>query len=150
MYVYEEHVCDDTIKKCLKQTHADVVEGRSGQTEHTPSLGGSVSLMTKMIQSDQEAPASNSEGLRATTGRSPSQGLICIAHKASFNIQQQYSPITIKEILDYSHAEAWLGSFYETAIQCLYDDLELYQLLDLDADGIDDPDFSQAEEILVV
>ncbi|KIK96189.1 hypothetical protein PAXRUDRAFT_139024, partial [Paxillus rubicundulus Ve08.2h10] len=63
---------------------------------------------------------------------------------------QQYSPLTIKELLDYSCAEAWLGSFYQTAIQCLDDDPELYQLLDLDVDGIDDPDYSQAEEILAV
>ncbi|KIK72846.1 hypothetical protein PAXRUDRAFT_21515 [Paxillus rubicundulus Ve08.2h10] len=55
-----------------------------------------------------------------------------------------YTPIAIKDLLDYSHAEEWLASFHQTAIRCLNDDLELYQLLDLDAEGIDDPKY-QAE-----
>ncbi|KIK81256.1 hypothetical protein PAXRUDRAFT_71039, partial [Paxillus rubicundulus Ve08.2h10] len=128
MYVHEEHVRNDAVKKHLND------------------------------QEDLEGPASNSEGLGATTGRSPSQGISCIAQSLiqvvdkedqepeysaaeTSSTAQQYSPITIKELLDYSHAEAWLGSFYQTAIRCLDDDLELYQLLNLDADGIDDPDY---------
>jgi hypothetical protein len=58
-----------------------------------------------------------------------------------------YTPITIKDLLDYSRAEEWLGSFYQTAIRCLNDDLELYQLLDLDAEGIDDPEYQQRREV---
>ena len=49
--------------------------------------------------------------------------------------------------LDYSNAESWLGSFYTIAICCLDDDLELHQLLDLDAEGIDDPG-SHIENVL--
>ena len=53
-------------------------------------------------------------------------------------------------LLDYSESrtESWLGLFYKTAIQCLDDDLELYQLLDLDTEGINDPDHSHVEDIL--
>ena len=62
----------------------------------------------------------------------------------------QYSQVPIRTLLDYSesHAESWLGSFYKTADRCLDDDLELYQLLDLDAEGINDPDHSHVEDIL--
>ncbi|KIK99448.1 hypothetical protein PAXRUDRAFT_132034, partial [Paxillus rubicundulus Ve08.2h10] len=97
MYVHEEHIQYDTVKKC----HNDQEEG----------------------------PASSSEGLGATTGRGPSKG---ISHITQTLIQvvdeedqepeysaaemsldaQQYSPITIKELLDYSCAEAWLGSLW--------------------------------------
>ena len=59
----------------------------------------------------------------------------------------QYICIPIKVLLDYSNAESWLGSFYTITIRCLDDDLELYQLLDLDAEGIDNPD-SHVEDVL--
>lgn len=52
----------------------------------------------------------------------------------------QYRCVPIRDLLDYSNAESWLGSFYSTAILCLDDDLELYQLFDLDAEGVNDPD----------
>ena len=59
----------------------------------------------------------------------------------------QYSCIPIKDLLDYLNAESWLGSFYTVAIHCLDDDLELYQLLELDAEGIDNLD-SHVEDVL--
>ena len=55
--------------------------------------------------------------------------------------------VPIKDLLDYVNMESWLGSFYTIAICCLDDDLELYQLLDLNAEGIDDPD-SHIEDVL--
>ena len=61
----------------------------------------------------------------------------------------QYSCIPIKDLLDYSNAESWLGSFYTIAICWLDNDLELYQLLDLNAEGIDDPDL-HIEDVLAV
>ncbi|KAI6144268.1 hypothetical protein BKA82DRAFT_4016974 [Pisolithus tinctorius] len=54
--------------------------------------------------------------------------------------EQQFTKIPIEALLDYSQAESWLGPFYEVALRGLDDDLELYQLLDLDAEGEDDPD----------
>ena len=39
-----------------------------------------------------------------------------------------------------SLTQSWLGSFYSTTICCLEDDLESYQLLDLDAEDMNDPD----------
>ena len=62
----------------------------------------------------------------------------------------QYSQVPIRMLLDYSEsrAESWLGLFYKTAVWCLDDDLELYQLLNLDAEGINDPDHSHVEDIL--
>ena len=62
----------------------------------------------------------------------------------------QYSQVPIRMLLDYSEscAKSWLGLFYKTAIQCLDDDLELYQLLNLDAEDINDTDHSHVEDIL--
>ncbi|KAF9226251.1 hypothetical protein BS17DRAFT_765282 [Gyrodon lividus] len=132
MYLYEEHVRDDTVKEHLKQMYANVVE-RSGQT-------------VEMTQSNQEGPASTGdrESKAATTDRNPSEEICHIAQSLIQAVDEevqepeysaaemssvalQYSPITIKELLDYSHTEAWL-----------------------DADGIDDPDCSQAEEMSAV
>ncbi|KAG2116713.1 uncharacterized protein F5147DRAFT_769074 [Suillus discolor] len=59
-----------------------------------------------------------------------------------------FTPIAISELLDYSRAEEWLGSFYKTAIRGLDAELELYELLDLDAEGIEDPEFPQVDDVL--
>lgn len=50
-----------------------------------------------------------------------------------------FTRIPISDLLDYSRAEEWLGSFYKTALRGLDAELELYELLDLDAEGIEDP-----------
>ncbi|KAG2354667.1 hypothetical protein BDR07DRAFT_1494271 [Suillus spraguei] len=52
------------------------------------------------------------------------------------------------ELLNYSHAEEWLGSFYKTAIRGLDAELKLYKLLDLDAEGIEDSEFPQVDGVL--
>jgi hypothetical protein len=76
MYVHEEHVRDDAVKKRLKRKYADVVEetapGTSNQaqasqtaaqqTSHTPSHGGNASATSER----QEDPAS--EGTISTIG----------------------------------------------------------------------------------
>ncbi|KAG2113923.1 uncharacterized protein F5147DRAFT_770569 [Suillus discolor] len=59
-----------------------------------------------------------------------------------------FSRIAINDLLDYSCAEEWLGSFYKVAIRGLDAELELCELLDLDAEGIDDPDFPQVDDVL--
>ena len=56
--------------------------------------------------------------------------------------------IAISDLLDYSRAEEWLGSFYQTAIRGLDAELELYKLLDLDAEGIDDSECPRADDVL--
>jgi hypothetical protein len=56
--------------------------------------------------------------------------------------------ITISDLLDYSRAEEWLGSFYQIAVRGLDAELELYELLDLDAEGVDDQDFPQVDDVL--
>jgi len=60
----------------------------------------------------------------------------------------KFQQIPIKYLLDFSRAEGWLRSFFHTAIWGLDAEIELYELLDLDAEGIDDPEFPQADEIL--
>jgi len=59
-----------------------------------------------------------------------------------------FQRISIKDLFDFSRAEDWLGSFFHTAIRGLDAEIELYELLDLDAEGTDDPVFPQADEIL--
>ncbi|KAG1740347.1 hypothetical protein EDB19DRAFT_2024982 [Suillus lakei] len=56
-----------------------------------------------------------------------------------------FQQIPIKDLFDFSRAQ---GSFYQTAIRGLDAEIELYELLDLDADGIDDAEFPQADDIL--
>ncbi|KAJ8591591.1 hypothetical protein M405DRAFT_860399 [Rhizopogon salebrosus TDB-379] len=59
-----------------------------------------------------------------------------------------FQRIPIKDLFNFSRAEDWLGSFFHTAIRGLDAEIELYELLDLDAEGIHDPEFPQADEIL--
>lgn len=59
-----------------------------------------------------------------------------------------FTHIPISDLLDYSCTEEWLGSFYKTAIQGLDAELELYELLDLDAEEIEDPEFPQVDDVL--
>jgi len=59
-----------------------------------------------------------------------------------------FQRIPIKDLFDFSRAEDWLGSFFHAPIRGLDAEIELYELLDLDTDGIDDPEFPQADEIL--
>jgi hypothetical protein len=59
-----------------------------------------------------------------------------------------FQRIPIKDLFDFSRAEDWLGFFFHTDIRGLDAEIELYELLDLDAEGIDDPEFPQADEIL--
>jgi len=59
-----------------------------------------------------------------------------------------FQRIPIKDLFDFSRTEDWLGSFFHTAIRGLNAEIELYELLDLDAEGINDPEFPQANEIL--
>ena len=58
-----------------------------------------------------------------------------------------FQRISIKDLFDFSRAEDWLGSFFHTVIRGLYVEIELYELLDLDAEGIDDAEFPQTDEI---
>jgi len=55
-------------------------------------------------------------------------------------------------LISLHRAEDWLGSFFHTAISHSYPrfrfEIELYELLNLHAEGIDDPEFLQADEIL--
>ncbi|KAF9220206.1 hypothetical protein BS17DRAFT_852627 [Gyrodon lividus] len=159
LYVHKEHICDDAVKKRLKCNHADIIEEK---------LVGGVHYLAAVVKSRWQQPAtSNQQEDPARDGPSPtarSQGIWedfrSLIQAVDEEEQEpeysavemstatlQYSHISIKDLLDYSCTELWLGSFYKTAIQCL-DDLELYQLLDLDAEGIDDPDHSQREDML--
>jgi hypothetical protein len=64
------------------------------------------------------------------------------------NTKSRPTHITISDLLDYSRAEEWLGSFYQIAVRGLDADLELYELLDLDTEGVDDQDFPQVDDVL--
>jgi len=55
--------------------------------------------------------------------------------------------IAISDFFDYSRAEEWLGSFYQTALRGLDAELVLYELLDLDAEG-NDSECPRADDVL--
>ncbi|OAX30851.1 hypothetical protein K503DRAFT_778000 [Rhizopogon vinicolor AM-OR11-026] len=59
-----------------------------------------------------------------------------------------FQQIPIKDLFDFSRAKDWLGSFFHKAIRGLDSETKLYDLLDLNAEGIDDPEFPQADKIL--
>ena len=164
LYVHEEHVRDDAVKHRLKHQYADVIKDKSESATMTVAAG---SATLEAVQDDSdltsegfEWPAANNFSMTQSHGiREVAQSLIQAVDEEEQNSEletasvyrnsstlTQYSRIPIRTLLDYSepHAESWLGSFYKTAVRCLDDDLELYQLLDLDAEG----DHSDVEDVL--
>ncbi|KAF8433041.1 hypothetical protein L210DRAFT_3507308 [Boletus edulis BED1] len=150
------------VKQRLKRQYADIIEEKSGAAESESVPSGDCDHQRESESRDDVASQEH-EGTSSITNDSPTQshGIREVAQSLIQAVDEeeqtqnsmaspQYSQIPIKTLLDYSesHAESWLGSFYKTAARCLDDDLELYQLLDLDAEGINDPDHSQVEDML--
>ncbi|KAF8548409.1 hypothetical protein OG21DRAFT_1489428 [Imleria badia] len=160
MYVHKEHVHDEAVKKHLKHKYVDAEKASDGEQAATGIASREIS---KLNDPDPTTvtPVNDSSESGHTSPQCGIHGVIHNLIQAVNDDEQdseylatrtsppasQYSCISIKDLLDYSNAESWLGSFYTIAIRCLDDDLELYQLLDLDAEGIDDPD-SHAEDVL--
>jgi hypothetical protein len=159
MYLHEEHARAGSVKQRLKRRYCDgpnndpEVNQPSGasHTADDPEDGvhasgdscqpsdvvrdsrGLRQIAAHLIQAvaDEESlSASESEMMHAATDPS------------------DFQRIPIKDLFDFSRAEDWLGSFFHTAVRGLDAEIELYELLDLDAEGIDDPEFPQADEIL--
>lgn len=162
LYVHEEHICANTVKQRLKRQYADeksepAMDLEAGTTESS-EMAPSGDDMTSQGHdgashggdTDADQSLTWSHGIREVA-ESLIQAVDEEEQTLSSPASPQYNPIPIKTLLDYSEskAESWLGPFYKTAVRCLDDDLELYQLLDLDAEGINDPDHSQVEEMLV-
>ncbi|KIO01102.1 hypothetical protein M404DRAFT_29060 [Pisolithus tinctorius Marx 270] len=135
MYVQEEHACDQVVKKWLKHQYAEEPTGASTAGESQPTLRGSGESPLSAVnrQGIQQAAAVLIQGVEEEEMESSSM-------ESPTTNEQQFTKIPIEALLDYSQAESWLGSFYEVALRGLDDDFKLHQLLDLDAEGEDDPD----------
>ncbi|KAI6142608.1 hypothetical protein BKA82DRAFT_4360422 [Pisolithus tinctorius] len=135
MYVQEEHACDQVVKKWLKHQYAEEPTGASTAGESQPTLRGSGESPLSAVnrQGIEQAAAVLIQGVEEEEVESSSM-------ESPTTNEQQFTKIPIEALLDYSQAESWLGSFYEVALRGLDDDFKLHQLLDLDAEGEDDPD----------
>lgn len=156
MYLHEEHVRAGSVKKRLKRRYC----------ENTTSEVNDQSAESSRV------PATAEDGIDALgdpqqtcSGVCERRGLRQIAahliqaveDEEAFTMSEMveaaanpsdFQRIPIKDLFDFSRAQEWLGSFYQTAIRGLDAEIELYELLDLDAEGIDDTEFPQADEIL--
>ncbi|KAG2074030.1 hypothetical protein BDR04DRAFT_1115882 [Suillus decipiens] len=119
MYLHEEHVHAGSSRKCLKKYYCQ------DTTEANPTEADTDAFAVK----DEES-FTTSKIMEAATN--------------PLDFQQ----IPIKDLFDFSCTQDWLESFYQIAIPGLDVEVELYELLDLDANGIDNPEFPQADEIL--
>jgi len=170
LYVHEEHVHDNAVKNRLKRQHADVAEDKPGSA----TVAGPIASEATTNWQDNSGSTSGEEpecpGVNDGQTQSASHGIREVVESLIQAVDEeeqnesvetqnpstgyppsvQYNRIPLRTLLDYSepYAESWLGSFYKTAIRCLDDDLELYQLLDLDAEGIVDLDYSNVEDML--
>ncbi|KAG1724135.1 hypothetical protein EDB19DRAFT_1915704 [Suillus lakei] len=127
MYVHEEHVHNNVIKKQLKHWYCDEKEPTEMLAVNDSDAGNK-----NLIQAVNEEEAFSATEMMQSAPATDS--FTCIA---------------ISELLDYSHTEEWLGSFYKTAIQGLDAKLKLYKLLNIDAEGIEDLEFPQVDDVLI-
>lgn len=156
MYVHEEHVRNDVVKKWLQRRYCDTeATDKAEPTQVVHAVGDNLSgessereprslaferrgisdVAADLIRAVQEEEISTTESMHSVPIGAAGAG-------------GSFSRIAISDLLDYSRAEEWLGSFYKVAIRGLDAELELYELLDLDAEGIDDPDFPQVDDVL--
>ncbi|KAG2096972.1 uncharacterized protein F5147DRAFT_778116 [Suillus discolor] len=141
MYVHEEHVRNDVVKKRLQRRYCDTeatdkaeptqvvhavgddLSGESSEREprslafERRGISDVAADLIRAVQEEEEEISATESMHSVPIGAASAGG--------------SFSRIAINELLDYSHAE-----------------LELYELLDLDAEGIDDPDFPQVDDVL--
>ena len=156
MYLHEEHIRAGSVKKRLKRRYCDgpnndpdlELSGSSGTaTQDLDDAGASgdscqSSAVARESRGLQQIAAHLIQAVADEESLSASEMMHTAANPPAFQL------IPIKDLFDFSRAEDWLGSFFHTAIRGLDAEIELYELLDLDAEGIDDPEFPQADEIL--
>ncbi|KAG1811283.1 uncharacterized protein BJ212DRAFT_1483937 [Suillus subaureus] len=145
MYLHEEHVRAGSVKKRLKWHYCQ------NTTEANPTEGDTDAFGDDSQQMSNEV--CEHRGIQQIAAHL----IQAVEDEETFTISEiteaatnpsDFQRIPIKDLFDFSRAQDWLGSFYQTAIRGLDAEVELYELLDLDANGIDDPEFPQADEIL--
>ncbi|KAG1893565.1 uncharacterized protein F5891DRAFT_962744 [Suillus fuscotomentosus] len=157
MYVHEEHVRNDVVKKRLQRRYCDTeATDKAEPTQVVHAVGDNLS--GESSEREPRSLAFDRRGIsdvaadliRAVQEEeeiSTTESMHSVPIGAA-GASGSFSRIAISDLLDYSRAEEWLGSFYKVAIRGLDAELELYELLDLDAEGIDDPDFPQVDDVL--
>ncbi|KAG2158740.1 uncharacterized protein EDB93DRAFT_1245973 [Suillus bovinus] len=145
MYVHEEHVHNDVLKKRLKRQYCD--EKESVETQATnDSDAGSGGQEQRSIAFERQGIRQLAHNLIQAVGEEEAVVAEEMMHSAPTT--DPFTCIPISDLLDYSHAKEWLGSFYKTAIRGLDAELKLYKLLDSDAEGIEDLEFPQVDDVL--
>lgn len=160
MYLHEEHVRTGSVRKRLKRcfcenTTGDLANDQLGESSRVAAVAATAEDGLDALNDPQQACSGAREhrGLRQIAAHliqvvededafTTSEMMEAAANPSDFQ------RIPIKDLFNFSCAQEWLGSFYQTAIRGLDAEIELYELLDLDAEGIDDPEFPQADEIL--
>lgn len=154
MYLHEEHIRAGSVKKRLKRRYCD------GPNCNDPEVNPPSTINLEPDDADAYGNSCQSSfvvresrGLRQIAAHLIQAVEDEESHSASEMMHAAANPsgfqrILIKDLFDFSKAEDWLGSFFHSAIRGLDAEIELYELLDLDAEGIDDPEFPHADEIL--
>ena len=144
MYLHEEHVREGSIRKRLKRRYCQNTTEVNPAEDDTNSFGSPQQTGSEVHEHRglRQIAAHLIQAVEDEESFTTSEIMEVVANPSDF---QQ---IPIKDLFDFSRAQDWLGSFYQTAIRGLDAEIELYELLDLDADGIDDAEFPQADVIL--
>ncbi|KAG1834351.1 hypothetical protein F4604DRAFT_818613 [Suillus subluteus] len=144
MYLHEEHVREGSVKKRLKRRYCQNTTKVNPAEDDTNPFGSPQQTGSEVDEHRglRQIAAHLIQAVEDEESFTTSEIMEVVANPSDF---QQ---IPIKDLFDFSRAQDWLGSFYQTAIRGLDAEIELYELLDLDADGIDDAEFPQADDIL--
>lgn len=149
MYVHEEHARNNVVKKRLMHQYCDEkAESESTETvdDLDALLAGSGKWELHSITFERQGISQLAQDLIQAVDEEEVFSAMEMIH--SVPTTDSFTQIAISELLDYSRAEEWLGSFYKTTIRGLDAELKLYELLDLDVEGIKDPEFPQVDDVL--
>jgi hypothetical protein len=165
LYLREEHMRARSVQTRLKRSFGTLVEDPSGQTTSPTSISTTTPVPTP-VPIDTE-PAATAEAPMAqdtppiTRNSSPDSvsirppGMRAIIQELieAVELDNEEPPepspnalsIPIKDLFDFTQSY-WVDSYSKLAMRGLQDELELYELLDLDAEG--DTVENEADEVL--
>ncbi|KAG1722170.1 uncharacterized protein EDB91DRAFT_1064023, partial [Suillus paluster] len=144
MYLHKEHVHKESVRKWLKRRYCQNTTKVNPAEDDTNPFGGPQQTGSKVDEHKglHQIATHLIQAVKDEESFTTSKIMEVVANPSDFQ------RVPIKDLFDFSRAQDWLGSFYQTAIQGLDAEIKLYKLLDLDANGIDNAEFPQADDLL--
>jgi hypothetical protein len=113
MYVHEEHVCNDVLKKRLKCQYCDKKESAKTQATNDSDAGNGKQEQRSITF---ERPGISQLTQNLIQAVDEEEAVVAEEMMHSVPTTDSFTHIPISDLLDYSCAKEWPGSFYKTAI----------------------------------